>query len=155
MIGLFIIGMGLLLVGAVFWADVCEWFSEHANPWLQQNVPSLAPYILNAFKFIDENVGVPTRRAVVKAWKKVRSYVLQASVEFDKVGGRYIRRVHSFLQDKLGEDAKIVERKEETEVAYENLPESVRVAMMERRKAANVDFIKFRDQELLSMEQGA
>ena len=155
MIGLFIIGVGLLLVGAVFWADVCEWFSEHANPWLQRNVPSLAPYILDAFKFIDENVGVPTRRVVVKAWKKVRSYVLQASVEFEKVGGRYIRRVHSFLQDKLGDDAKIVERKEETEVPYENLPESVRAEMMERRKAAKVDFVKTRDQELLSMEQGA
>jgi hypothetical protein len=63
--------------------------------------------------------------------------------------------VHSFLQDKLGDDAKVVERKEETEVPYEDLPESVRAAMMERRKAAKVDFIKTRDQELLSMEHGA
>ncbi len=152
MFTLFVIGIGLLTVAAVFWCDICEWFADHASPWLTKHVPTLAPHLRKAFQFIDNNVGSPTRRLIVKAWKHVRPHVIQAEVAFEKVGGRWIRRVRSFLQDKLGDDAQIVQRTEETPVSWEDLPESVRAAALERRKAATVDFVKTRDQEVHAMQ---
>jgi hypothetical protein len=151
-IALVVLGLGgVLTVAATFWADICEWYAEHANPWLEKHVPSLAPHLMKAFQFIDSNAMLPLRRAVKAAWSKVRPYIVEATVTFLRVDGEWVRRVDSYLQKKLGAGEQMIKRTEERAVPWDELPESVRDAALRKRSAAPIDFLKTRDREVLTL----
>jgi hypothetical protein len=152
MLAIYLVGTLSITVLATFWADICEWFAERASPWLEAHVPSLAPHIKKAFIFIDDKVMVPMRRAIKRAWAVVRQHLLEATVTYFKQGGEWVRRIDSYLQEKLGAHAKVIKRTEESTVEWDELPESVRAAAMSRKKSVPINFVKTRDAELQAME---
>ena len=142
----------LLGVTVLFWQQICEWYSRHAVPWIRRNLPELASVIHDAFAAIDDAVSA-VRRRVRAAWQRVRPYILQATIAFRRVhDGEWVRRIESFLTDEQGAVCKVTE---EQEVHWEDLPDSVRAAALQRRNAAPVDFVQSRDREVFAMEQGA
>jgi hypothetical protein len=151
LIALFIAG-ALVAVAVTFWSEICEWYSRHARPWLERHLPGIAPYVHDAFVFLDK-LAVAARRAVREAWKRVRPHILQAVVEFRQShDGVWIRRIESYLQAEIARDAPVVKVTEEREMNWDELPESVRAAALERRRAAPVDFVQTRDREVFAME---
>lgn len=144
-----------LLAGGVllyFWAELCGWFAAHASPWLSEHVPSLQPYLADAFRFIDANVATPLRRAARGAWTKVRAYILGAILEFERrVDGTWVRRITSYLRAKLtaGEVTEVIETKV---VDWSDLPEEVRDAAIRGRAIPRIDLVKARGQNLLELE---
>lgn len=136
-------------VALAYWEKICAWFADHANPWLKKNVHRLQPHILKAFQFLDSEVATPVRRAVIKAWQKVRPYLLKAVVQFEQnARGNWVRRITSYLRAKLSEDASVTKRVEEVEMDWSELPEEVRERILETKKARKIDYVKLRDQEL-------
>ncbi len=137
----------------VFWPQICHWFATHANPWLKQHCPWLQPHLQKAFEFIDENVALPLRRAVLAAWEKVRPYVLRALLEFERrVDGAWVRRITSFLRQKL-EGGEITRRVEETVVDWSELPEEVRASFMRNGHVPAIDLVEAREQSLAHMTE--
>lgn len=154
LIPIFLIGGAVLTVAVTYWAAITEWFSERAAPWLEQHVPALAPHLKKAFIAIDQHVATPLRRAIKRAWSAVRQYLLEATMTYKKSDGVWVQRNESYLQDQIGPGSKIIKRVEETPVAWDDLPESVRAAALARRQqATSVDLIKTRDAEVHAMVQ--
>jgi hypothetical protein len=142
----------LLGVAVLFWQQICDWYAEHTKPWLLRHLPSLASSIHEAFKALD-NVAVAVRTAIRAAWQRVRPHILQAVIEFRRLhDGEWVRRIESFLTDAGGQVCKVTE---EQVMAWDELPDSVREAALERRRAAPVDFVQSRDREVFTMQQGA
>ncbi len=139
----------LLAVTVTFWGQICDWYSQHARPWIQRHLPEFAPLIHDAFVALDK-LASAARRRVRAAWNKIRPHILQAIIEFRRLhDGEWLRRVESFVQTQEGPVYKVTE---EHAMAWDELPESVREAALQRRSVAPVDFVQTRDRELLAME---
>lgn len=147
-----VIAGAFVAVAVNFWVEICGWYAQHARPWLERHLPGLAPWVHEAFVALD-NLSVAARRAAREAWKRVRPHILQAVVEFRQVhDGAWVRRIESYLQAEIARDAPVVKVTEERPMEWDELPEAVRAAALERRRAAPVDFVQTRDRELLATE---
>ena len=134
----------------IFWDKICNWVAEVVVPWLEQHVPALAPYLEKAFVTIDRNIMAPLRGVVIRAWRMIRPYLLQAIVAFEKTGNTWIRRLTSYLKSKLPDQ--VVRRIEEQEVDWVEIPEEVRLRILEGRANRKVDFTELRDREVQELE---
>lgn len=140
------------IAGAVlkFWAVICDWFADHANPWLEKHFPKLHPYCVNAFKALDSVVG-SFRSTIINSWRKIRSILLSSVINIEKNSqNKYIRTVTSYLKHKLSDKAIKVVTTEE--VDWADLPEKVRGRVLERKQLPQIDFLTERDEEVMRHE---
>lgn len=141
---LLIVGIPALL--AALWPKVCAWFADHCNPWLKRHVPTLQPYLEQAFQVLDK-VATTVRALVLRAWQKVREALLKGLIEFlRRADGSWFRRLTTYAQ--AASETKVTRRIEEQEMDWSELPEDVRAEALSRGHVAQRDFTRDRDQEL-------
>lgn len=146
---LLLLGAGAATATLLYcWSDVCEWFANHVNPWLKTHVPQLQPFLERAFMYIDEHVASPLRKLAIDAWRKVRPYLLQAVVEFEKRHDNvWVRRITSLVKRHL-QDRQAVRRVEEVIVDWSSLPQDVRDRHVRGQAQSRTDIVSLRDKEM-------
>ncbi|MBE9145429.1 hypothetical protein [Planktothrix mougeotii] len=142
--------------GAAFilWNRVLQWALDSLFPWVEVNIPTLAPIVREAFAILD-NIGTPTRRTVKQSWEKVRQYLLKQVLQFERQSSdTWVRRVTSWLVPVLKSNepvrkAKKVTTEEDVDCYDESMPPEVRQAFIRREeKMTEFDITKMQDEEL-------
>ncbi|MFC7529762.1 hypothetical protein [Actinoplanes sp. GCM10030250] len=136
----------------VFWEQVLGWAEKVITPWFEDHLPSLVPYLRNAYVGIDKAV-VGVRRAAKKAWQEVRRVLLKQFVEYaQQPDGSWLVRLVSWLigPDESRRTTKITS---EQSVPYHDLPDAVRAEILKRGKTSHqVDLTELRDAQVLTNE---
>jgi len=147
------LGISLLAVGttAVFWDRICAWFATHANPWLKAHVPSLQPYLEDAFKQLDKLMS-PMRRAVIAAWHKVRPHLLKAVIAFEQhADGTWVRRINLVSTLEARNEAGHQARRGDRDGLQRNSRGGA-AADPGTRPRSELDFVKAREREIEAMK---
>jgi len=135
----------------VFWNRILEWVQDSLLPWFHTNLPSLAPYVEGAFVALDHLV-VSAKRAAFAAWNYIRSFLLKATVYFEKRSSGWLRRTISYVRRSLEPNAPVYKKTEEQEVPYEELPGDIREQMLRSgRNSPAIDATRARDEEFIRM----
>lgn len=146
------IGLGLVATTAiVFWHQILEWGEKSVFPWFERHLPTIAPYVREAFSKVD-NVAVSIRRTVKQAWEKVSQYLLKQVVELKRQSSNiWVQQVTSWVVDNSGYNDKpvVTQITSETEVPYDQLPPDVRKSLIERDQTTfSKNIIDIRKQEM-------
>lgn len=143
-------------VGAalILWKQVLQWALDSLFPWVEVNIPTIAPIVREAFSVLDK-IGTPTRITVKKSWEKVRRYLLKQVLQFEKKSSdTWVRRVISLLVTVLDSNepvrkAKQVTTEKDVDFYDEEMPEDVRQAFIRRGETiTEFDVTKMQDEEL-------
>ena len=142
--------------GAAFilWNRVLQWAFDSLFPWVEVNIPTLAPIVREAFAILD-NIGAPTRITVKQSWEKVRQYLLKQVLQFERQSSdTWVRKVTSWLVPILNSNepvrkAKKVTTEEDVDFYDEGMPPEVRQAFIRwEEQMTEFDIIKIQDEEL-------
>jgi hypothetical protein len=142
--------------GAAFilWNRVLQWAFDSLFPWVEVNIPTVAPIVREAFAILD-NIGTPTRITVKQSWEQVRQYLLKQVLQFSEISSdTWVRRVISWLLPVLSNNepvcqAKMVITEKDVDFYDEEMPPEVRQAFIRRQeKMTEFDLTKMRDEEL-------
>lgn len=149
----FIIG-GLLIGGAValaLWDKIREWVEKSVFPFFDKHFPGLAPTMREAFHKIDD-VAVNIRNGVRAAWKKIRSFLVAAITEIEKISpSKYLKKIKNYLIDDPSSKKLTVQTTEET-ILHDDLPKEIREKfIVNNAKLDKFDAVEERDKELLQM----
>ncbi|MBD2208192.1 hypothetical protein H6G33_25470 [Calothrix sp. FACHB-1219] len=146
------IGLGLGATATVtFWHQILNWGEKNLFPWFDKHLPTIAPYLKNAFLKVN-NVVTNVRRAVKNAWEKIREYLLKQVVELNrKTTSTWIQRVTSWVIEASGYNNKPVVKQitTEVEVNWDDLPPDVYEAVIKRQNSSvEKNITEMRDKEL-------
>ena len=146
-----LIGLGLAAT-VVFWHQILTWGESNVFPWFERHLPTLAPYVRQAFSRVD-NVVTSVRRAIKEAWDRVSQYLLKQVVELNRktTSNTWVQQVTSWVIDVSGYNNEPVVKQitTETEVPYDNLPQDVREALLRRQQTSfEKDVTEIRKQEM-------
>ncbi len=153
---LFLIGLitalgGVSAAAAVaLWPHLREWCEDSLFPWLEKNLPQLAPHVRDAFAAIDDAVTA-VRRAVKQAWRHLRENLLKQVVLLQRESSsRWVRRVTSWVAKVLESGRRVpVQVVTEQVCCWEDLPAEVRDEWLRQGHARQeIDVTKLRDREL-------
>lgn len=144
------VALGLTASAAIlFWHKVLDWAERSLFPWVERNIPALAPIVRKGFAQLDK-IAVSTRRAVRAAWEKLRTVLLQTVVTLQRRNSSvWLQQVTSYVVRILNGKRTPVKIVTEEEVGYDELPDAVREEYVrQNRTHAELDITKARDQEL-------
>lgn len=149
-----LVGVAIVAVIAV-WRKIVNWAQDSLFPWLERNIPSILSTAKEAFVWVDENVAVPIRRAVKKAWEELRKYLLKTVIRLERRNAsQWERRITSFVVEVLTPQTPVVKKVETVEeVEWEYLPKDVRSAWMKSsQQSHDLDVTASRDQQIETLE---
>lgn len=144
-----LVGLGLLVAATalVFWNEILNWAQEALFPWVKTHFPTAEPYLREAFVQLD-TLATAARRAARKAWGIVRSWLLKQVIEVERQSnGQFVRKVTSWMRRHLEDNDKVTNRVEEEEILFEDLPDDIRAAMLQRAETYEVDVLAARQEE--------
>ncbi|MBR8836180.1 MAG: hypothetical protein DSM106950_19710 [Stigonema ocellatum SAG 48.90 = DSM 106950] len=121
-----------------FWHQILQWGEKNLFPWLEKHRPTVAPYVRQAFSRVD-NVATNVRRTIKEAWQKLSQYLLQQVVKLNrKTSNTWVQEVTSWVIEASGYNNKPVvkEIRTEQEVLWDELPEDVRKAFLQRKETS-------------------
>lgn len=146
-----------LFAGAAFilWDKVLGWAFDSLFPWIEINIPTLAPIVREAFAVLDQ-VGSPTRSTAKQSWGKVRQYLLKQVLQFEKQSSdKWVRKITSWLVSVLDSSpspdhkVKKVVTEEDVDFYAEDMPPEVRQAYIKREETmTKFDVTKIQDERL-------
>ena len=145
-----------VFAGAAFilWDKVLKWAFESLFPWIEINIPTLAPTVREAFAILD-NISAPTRRTARQSWEKVRQYLLKQVLQFEKESSEiWVRRIISWLVPVLdsGEPVRKVKKvttEEDVNFFSEEMLPEVRQAFIRREETmTEFNVTKIQDKRL-------
>ncbi|WP_254174438.1 hypothetical protein [Planktothrix pseudagardhii] len=136
----------------ILWDKVLQWAIDSLLPWVDQEIPTLAPIVRIAFTVVDK-VGSPAYSKIKQSWQEVRQYLLKQVMQFEQESSdTWVRRVTSWLIPVLHSSdsfPKVKQRSETVEVDFYNLPDDVREAFLRREeKMTEWDITKIQDDKL-------
>lgn len=152
---------GWLLIGlagvaaaalAATWTKIIRWAFDSFLPWIEQNIPELAPHVRTAFVIVDK-VASPVLAAVKSSWWQVRKSLLKQVVDIERTfNGQWVVRVTSWLRlqlDRFGTEPVVKRVVTEQIISHEDLPQEVREQLLLSGTASHqVDVTAIRDREL-------
>lgn len=142
---------GVAIAAVVFWNRILEWVQNSLLPWFYSNLPSLAPYVADAFVALDHLV-VSAKRAAFAAWNYIRTFLLKVTIHFEKRSSGWMRRIISYVRRSLEPNAPVYKKTEEQEVSYEELPDDIRERVLRSgRNSPATDVTRARDEEFIRM----
>ena len=142
---------GLAIAAAsavVLWGEIVGWAHDALFPWVQTNIPSALPWLKKAFVVLDKAV-VAVRVAAKAAWEKVKEFLLKQALKVFRKDGEWYRTIENWLINENSE--KVTKVTTEEEVAWDELPDDVREALMRKRKGYDLDVKAAKDQEFSTM----
>lgn len=149
-----LVGVAIAAVIAL-WHKIVDWAKDSLFPWLEKNLPSILSIVKEAFVWVDENVAVPIRRAVKKAWEELRKYLLKTVIRLERRNAsQWERRITSFVVEVLTPQTPVIKKVETVEeVDWEDLPKDVRSAWMKSsQQSHDLDVTASRDQQIETLE---
>ncbi|MEH2359574.1 hypothetical protein [Nostoc sp.] len=149
------IGLGLGAAATItFWHQILDWGEKNLFPWFDKHLPTVAPYLKDAFCGVN-NVVTKVRRDVKNAWEKIREYLLEQVVELNrKTTSTWIQRVTSWVIEASGYNNKPVFKKitTEVEVNWDDLSPDVQEAFIKRQESSfEKNITELRDKEMAEM----
>lgn len=152
-----IAAIGLVELAAVaFWHQILQWSEKNLFPWFEKHLPTVAPYVRDAFSRLDR-VATNIRLTIKAAWKKIREYLLKQVVEFNRQTSNtytWIQQVTSWVIETLDDNSQPVVKEIRTEqkVSWDDLPEELREAVLKKNKSSfGQDVTDIRERELLTL----
>ena len=139
--------------GVLYWTKILQWGMTSLLPWVQQNMPSLEPYVREAFINIDK-VAAPTYALVRDAWQRVRETLVEQVEVFEcQADGKWtvtvISKVREALEHLGPAEEEEISYTTTRRVAYADLPSAVREHWLrEGESRYQLDVTKERDAEL-------
>lgn len=149
-----LIGVAVVAVIAL-WGKIINWAQDSLFPWIERNLPTILSTVKDAFVWVDENVAVPIRRVVKKAWEALRKYLLKTVIRLERRNAsKWERRITSFVVEALTPQTPIVKKVETVEeVDWDDLPDDVRSAWMRsEQQSHDIDVTAIRDQQVETLE---
>lgn len=147
------IGLGLAAaVTVTFWHQILDWGQKSLFPWFDKHLPTVSPYLKEAFSRVDK-VATHVRRIVKEAWDKVSQYLLKQVVELSRqtTSNTWIQQVTSWVIEASGYNNEPIVKQITTEakVDLDDLPPDVREAYIKRQESSfKKDVTEIRKQEL-------
>ncbi|HOX46085.1 MAG TPA: hypothetical protein PK668_20955 [Myxococcota bacterium] len=140
------VGLG---VASLFWGQILAWCEEHLLPFLDRRMPFLSGIARSALVLLDRAVTT-VRRAARAAWQHLRAALLKTVMIIRRTSdARWVQRFTSWaitqLEDGREQPLEVVT---EREVAWEDLPNDLREALVRRCQTVEVDVTAARDAEL-------
>ena len=140
--------LGLASIAAIaLWKNILDWCENSLYPWLEEYLPSVVPYVREAFRFIDKYIATPIYSSIKNSWRELRKYLLQSLAEFiKKHNGEWERKLTSYI---AVSDDNIVKQEVIEKVSWEELPSDVREEFIRKGKSEySMDITKMRDKEM-------
>ena len=103
----------------------------------------------------DNNVAVPIRQAVKKAWEMLRQHLLKTTIQFDRqTTSKWTKRITSFAIETLTPQSPTIKKIETVEeVDWDDLPNDVRNAWMKNeQQSRTIDVTAIRDQQIETLD---
>ncbi|MEM9924822.1 MAG: hypothetical protein AAF915_13885 [Cyanobacteria bacterium P01_D01_bin.50] len=147
------LSLTVAVVGVIItvWHKILEWAQTSLFPWLKENLPHIVEQVKDAFIWIDNEVAVPIRQIVKKAWEKLRNYLLQTVTEFERrTESIWVRRITSFVIQRLEQaQPKVKKVVIEEDVNWDELPPDVKKFWIrDGRQNLELDVTQIRDKEI-------
>ena len=145
---LFVVGLAGV-AAIVFWEKIIKWAQEALFPWFREHLPTLEPYVRQAFVALNRVVGA-IRRTAIEAWRKVRQFLLKQIVRFERTAANtYVRKITSYLREKLeGDLSEVIVRTTEQRVSLDDLPSDVQEAFLRGSMETEFDITSEQDEQV-------
>jgi hypothetical protein len=150
------LALGALAFSAVItlWSRILDWAQSSLFPWIEKNLPQLIDSVKHAFSWFDDNVAVPTRLLIKKAWNALRRRLLKMAAYFErKSPNEWTRSITSWVIEVLDSAEPAVKKVEIIEeVSWDDLPPEVRKSWMKSNDSNHeLDITEARDQQIAEM----
>ena len=149
--------LSLLAISAVsivvFWPKILEWAEKNVFPWFERHLPTVAPYVRQAFSRVD-NVVTAARRVIKQAWEKVSPYLLKQVLELSRqTSNIWVQLVTSWVVEMIetsgNKQSVFKEIRTEQEVPWDDLPQEVRENLLRRNQTSYTrDISQIRREEM-------
>lgn len=146
--------VALAAAAIVFWQQILIWAEDSIHPWFEDHLPTVAPYVKDAFANLDK-VATPIRRKAKEAWVKIRKHLLKQVVQINRTSdNKWIQKTTSWIIKNLEEsEPSVIEHSTMREVEWPMLPDDVRAAYLRMRKTSTeIDITAIRDKEIDELE---
>ncbi|NES06838.1 MAG: hypothetical protein F6K22_30900 [Okeania sp. SIO2F4] len=149
------LGLGVVAVAVVgiFWEQIIMWAEDSLFPWIKTNIPWIESEVREAFSAVD-NVVVTIRNLIRKAWKKLREYLLNQVITFERQSsGEWEKKITSWIIKVLESGEKVpVKIVTEEVVPWDIVPSDVRAEFLRLDKSkAEIDVTEYRDRQIMEM----
>ncbi|MFF7266376.1 hypothetical protein ACFZCL_39765 [Streptomyces sp. NPDC008159] len=142
--------LAALGLGLAMWNRIMIWARDQLFPWVSNHLPWLSDAVKEAFVVLDEH-ATATRSQVKAAWYKLRPYLLEQIIEFERgaVPNTYVRRMTALIRTSLEPRTPAKRLTVEEDVSWDELPEKYRESEVKGEEGPyRMDVTKTRDQEL-------
>ena len=131
----------------VFWEQVVGWAQRSLFPWFEKHLPTLAPYVREAFVVLNK-AATKVRKAAIKAWRKIKLHTLQVVEKFERTSdNEYVLTITSWLRENL-KDTEAVRRETEETVGIDDLPDEVADAFLRGGREYEFDVLKEQERQM-------
>lgn len=136
----------------VFWTQILKWSEDNVFPWFERHLPTIAPYVRQAFSRVD-NVVTSVRRAAKEAWNRVSQYLLKQVVKLNRqTSNTWVQQVTSWVIDVSDRNKQPVVKQittTEEDIPWDNIPQEWRQkALATKETSFETDVTEVRKQEM-------
>ena len=144
-------------VALALWEKFMVWVVDSLFVWLKENLPNLAKISDDALKLaftVVKQAAEELLQAVREAWKKIRPFLFELRMNFQKEASSWIRVIRSKVVrlDEASKQPVFIAKEVTEEIGFEDLPSDVREAIIrDTGKVHEINIKELRDRELLEM----
>ena len=146
------IGLGLAAAATLtFWHQILKWSEKNLFPWFDKHLPTIAPYVRQAFSRLD-GIVVKARRAIKAAWNQVKQYLLKQVLKLNReTSNTWIQQITSWVIERWDENSEHVIKEVRTQLrlSWDELPDDVRQAVLNQNQSSfDKDVTAIREEEM-------
>lgn len=144
-------GAAIALVTIVFWEEIIAWAHKALFPWFDKHLPTLSPFIKQAFAVLNKAVST-VRKTAVQAWKKLRPFLIGLVERFTRVGNEYELESTIYARKDASSNDATVQTTTQT-VSYDDLPIEIQERFIYGDKKVDIDVYSTQEAELKKAAQ--